>query len=181
LEAESIPYHRSIIAKDPSAAGHHFIFGEQLLRLERFEEAKTEYEQVLARERRHQLAHRGLAIALQHLGESKKAEDSFKQALYWAKGKGGNLARFHTPLGVFYLSQKCWPEAIKSFEEAMKEAPDYYGNHWGIAKAQRELGRLREAKQSLECALAAPALRSPAKEEIEEMLADISQRITTAR
>jgi tetratricopeptide (TPR) repeat protein len=180
LEAESVPYHRRIIANDPSAAGHHLIFGEQLLRLEKFEEAKTEYKQVLAREPRHQLAHRGLAIALQNLGESKKAEDSFKQALYWAKEKGGNLARFYTPLGVFYLSQKRWLEAIKSFGEATKEAPEYYGNHWGIAKAQSELGKLHEAKQSLECALDDPGLRSPAKEEIEEMLADISQRITAA-
>jgi len=42
------------------------------------------------------------------------------------------------------------------------------------------LGKLHEAKQSLECALDDPGLRSPAKEEIEEMLADISQRITAA-
>ncbi|MBI3418383.1 MAG: tetratricopeptide repeat protein [Verrucomicrobia bacterium] len=178
LEAESIPYHQWIIAKNPEMVGYHFTFGEQLLRLEKFAEAKAEFEQVLARERRHQLAHRGLAIALQNLGESKKAEDSFKRALHWAKEKGGNVAMFHTSLGIFYLNQKRWPEAIKSFEEAGKESLEYYGNHWGIAKAQCELGKLAEAKQSLERALADPGLRSPAKDEIEKMLADISQRLT---
>lgn len=180
LEAESIPYHQWIIAKNPATVGSHFIFGEQLLRLEKFTEAKAEYEQVLARQQRHQLAHRGLAIALQNLGESKKAEDSFKRALHWAKENDGNLARFYTSLGLFYLSQKRWPEAIESFEEARKELPEYYGNHWGIAKAQSALGKLPEAKQSLECALANPRLRSPAKEEMEQMLADISQKISAS-
>ena len=177
LESESIPYHQWIIAKNPATVGNHFIFGEQLLRLEKFAEAKAEYEQVLALEPRHQLAHRGQAIALQNLGEPKKAEDAFKRGLHWAKTKGGNLARFHTPLGVLYLSQKRWPEAIKSFEEAGKESPEYYGNHWGIAKAQCESGKLPAAKQSLERALADPGLRSPTKEEIEQMFADISNRI----
>jgi Tfp pilus assembly protein PilF len=178
LEAESIPYHQWIIAKNPKQVGHRFTFGEQLLRLEKYAEAKAEYEQVLAREPRHQLALRGLAIALQNLGEAKRAEDAFKRALYWAQESGGHLARFHTPLGVFYLSEKRWPEAIKSFAAAGNECPEYYGNHWGIAKAQIGLGKLAEAGQSLEQALADPGLRPPAKDEIEQMLADISQRIT---
>jgi Tfp pilus assembly protein PilF len=150
-----------------------------LLRLKSFEEAKTEYQQVLAREPRHQLAHRGLAIALQNLGLSKEAEDSFKRALRWAKAKGGNLALFHTSLGWFYRSQNRWPEAVNSFEEAMSEDPDYFGNHWGIAKAQNGLGKLVEARQSLKRALEAPGLRSPAKEEIEDLLAEIAQRSAT--
>jgi tetratricopeptide (TPR) repeat protein len=177
LEAESVTYHQWIIAKNPATVGSHFIFGEQLLRLKKFAEAKAEYEQVLTRNPEHQLTHRGKAIALQNLGEIEEAEDSFKRALYWARKKGGNLAMFHTPLGVFYLSQKRWPEAIKSFKEAGKESPEFYGNHWGIAKAQNELGKLPEAKQSLERALADPGLHSPEKEELEVTLTDISQRI----
>jgi Tfp pilus assembly protein PilF len=160
--------------------GNHFVFGEQLLRPEKFAEAKVEFELVLAREPQHQLAHRSLAIALQNLRKPKEAEDAFKRGLHWARTRGGKLARFHTSLGLFYLSQNRWTEAIKSFEEAGKESSEYYGNHWGIAKAQRELGRLREAKQSLERALAVPGLRSPAKEEIEETLADISQQISAS-
>jgi Tfp pilus assembly protein PilF len=176
LEADSIFYHRRIVAEDPRAIGHRFIFGEQLLRLKKFEDARMEYEQVLARDPRHQLAHRGLAIALQNLGHATGAENSFKRALRWAKAKGGNLALFYTSLGWFYLSQSRWPEALNSFEEAMSEDPDYFGNHWGIAEAQAGLGWLVEAKQSLKRALEAPGLRSPAKEEIEDLLAEISQR-----
>ena len=177
LEADSVIYHQWIVAEDPGAIGHRFIFGEQLLRLKKFEEAKTEYERVLARESRHQLAHRGLAIALQNLGQSKEAEDSFKRALRWAKAKGEDLALFHTSLGWFYLSQNRWPEAVNSFEEAMSEDPNYFGNHWGIAKAQDGLGKLVEAMRSLRRALEAPGLHSPAKEEIEDLLAEISQRV----
>ena len=180
LELESIPYHQWIIAKNPATVGNHFVFGEQLLRLEKFAEAKAEFELVLAREPRHQLAHRGLAIALQNIGEVEKAEDSFKLALHCAREKGGNLAIIHTPLGLFYLNQKRWPEAIKSLEEAKKEFPEYFGNHWGIAKAKSALGMLPEAEQSLRLALDDPRLRSPAKEEIEEMLADISQQISAS-
>ena len=56
-----------------------------------------------------------MAIALQNLGKPKEAEDAFKQGLHWARTKGGKLARFHTSLGLFYLSQNRWMEAIKSF------------------------------------------------------------------
>jgi Tfp pilus assembly protein PilF len=174
LETESIPYHQWIIAKHPEQVGYRFIFGEQLLRLEKFAEAKAEFEQVLERERWHQLAHRGLAIALQNLGEPKKAEDAFNRALYWAKENGRYLAMFHTSLGMFYLGEKRCLEAIESFAAAGSECPEYYGNHWGIAKAQIELGRLNEARQALEQALADPGLRSPARDEIERALADIS-------
>jgi tetratricopeptide (TPR) repeat protein len=178
LEAESIPYHQWIIAKNPEEVGYRFSFGEQLLRLEKFAEAKAEFEQVLEQERWHQLAHRGLATALQNLGESRKAEDAFKHALSCAKAIGGNRAIFYTSLGRFYLSEMRWLEAIKSFAEAGREDPEYYGNHWGMAQAQSELGDMVEAKQSLESALADSRLRSPAKDEIEQMLAEIAQRIT---
>ena len=177
LEAESIPYHQWILTKNPASVGSHFVFGEQLLRLEKFAEAKVEFELVLAREPQHELAHRGRAVALQNLGKVKEAEAAFNLGLRWAKTKGGKSAKLHTSLGLFYLSQNRWTEAVKSFEEASKEFSEYYGNHLGIAKAQRELGELREAKQSLERALADLRLRSPHKEEIEAMLAEISQQI----
>ncbi len=178
LEAESIPYHQGIIAKHPTQVGYRFTFGEQLLRLEKFAEAKAEYEQVLEAEPRHQLAYRGLAIALQNLGEPKKAEDAFKRALYWAEKNHGRLAMFHTSLGRFYLGEKRWPEAIMSFKAAGVEDPEYYGNHWGIAEAQIELGKLAEAKQSLECALTDSRLRSPTKDEIEQLLVEVLHRST---
>jgi tetratricopeptide (TPR) repeat protein len=177
LEAESIPYHQWIIAKCPQQVGHRFTFGEQLLRLERYAEAKSEYEFVLAREPRHELAHRGLAVALQNLGNTKKAEEVFKRALQWAEEKGGKLAMFHTSLGKFYLGEKHWSQAIESFAAAASECPEYYGNHWGLAKARSELGKLPEARESLERAMADPELRSPAKDEIERMLVEISQRL----
>ena len=177
LEEESVPYHQWIIAKNPVQVGYRFTFGEQLLRLGKHAEAKAEYEQVLAQAPRHQLAHRGLAIAMQNLGKSKIAEYSFKRALYWAKKYGGQLAIFQTSLGMFYLGEKRWPEAIKSFEEARSEYPDHYSNHWGIAKAQVGRDDLNEALLALKQALADPRLRSPDKDAIEQMLADISQRI----
>ena len=79
---------------------------------------------------------------------------------------------------MFYLGERRWPEAIQSFEAAGNKRPVYYGNHWGIAKAQNEQGKLIEAKQSLQRALADPGLSSPVKDEIERMLADMSQQFT---
>jgi hypothetical protein len=179
LEAESIAFHQWIIDKNPKQVGYRFVFGEQLLRLEKYVEAKAEFEKVLVKEPGHQLAHRGLGRAWQNLGEPLIAEREFKNALHWAKENRGNLARFHTSLGVFYLTEKRWAEAIQSFGEAAEECPDYYGNHWGIAKAYSELGQLHEAIRALQQALADPGLTSPTREEIEHMLADISQRVTT--
>ena len=178
LEAKSIPYHQFLIDKNPRQVGYRFTFAEQLLRLEKYADARAQYEQVLAREPRHQLAHRGLAITFQNLGEPEKAEVEFKRALNLATDKGSKLAMFHTSLGVFYLGEKRWDEATQSFEAAERNSPGYYGNHWGIAKARSEQGNLIGAKQSLQRALGIPGLISPAKEDIERMLADILQRIT---
>ena len=177
LEAESIAYHKWIIVNDPMEVGHRFTFGEQLLRPEEERGGKSRIRAgACARTTASTGPSGDSAIALQNLGEPKDAEDSFRLVLYWAKEKGETLAMFHTSLGVYYLSA----EALAGSDLIIRcggasECPDYYGNHWVIAKAQIELGNLSEAKQSLARALDTPGLRSPTKEEIEELLAEISQ------
>ncbi len=165
-----------LIARNPANFGHNFIYAEQLRRLSRFEEAIVQYDFVLNRHKGHQIARRGRAIALQKLGRVSEAEAEFKHALWWAGCNEQSQAIFHTSLGEFYLETKRWPEAINSFQQAQKEFPDYFGNHWGIAKAQIGLGNFDKAEEAVQRALEDPNLKPPARDEIVQFLADIRLR-----
>jgi len=127
----------------------------------------------------------GLAIALQIWGIEKRPRTLSNGGCIWRRRRVEIWHCSHV-FRLYYLSKKHWLESDKAFEEAMNEAPEYYGNYCGIAKAQSELAKLHEAKQSLERALNVPGLRSPGKEEIEgcwltslsESLGRVDSRVT---
>jgi uncharacterized protein HemY len=68
-----------------------------------------------------------------------EAENQIRRAIQWADEKNQPTARFHTLLGRLYIdwniSKPRWDDAIKAFETARGEDPDYYGNYWGIGRA----------------------------------------------
>jgi len=184
-----------LIEKDPATLGHNFVYGEQLVRSSRFNEAIAQYDIVLKRHKGHEMARRGRALALQKLGRMSEAETEFKHALWWAKfqkqpeaevefknaPRWARLHRqpeaiFHTSLGEFYLESRRWQDAINSFRQAQKEFPDYFGNHWGIAKAQVGLGNFDKAEEALQRALEDPNLKPPVKDEIVQFLDDVRLR-----
>jgi tetratricopeptide (TPR) repeat protein len=121
------------------------------------------------------MARRGRAFALLKLGRIEEAEIEFKSALWWAKRNQQSQAVFHTSLGEFYLETKHWQKAINSFKNAQREFPHHYRNHWGIGKAQLGLGDLKEAAHALKLALEDKDLKSPAKEEVTILHAQISE------
>ena len=195
LRQASDKHHQRLIEKDPATLGHNFVYGEQLVRSSRFNEAIAQYDIVLKRHKGHEMARRGRALALQKLGRMSEAETEFKHALWWAKfqkqpeaevefknaPRWARLHRqpeaiFHTSLGEFYLESRRWQDAINSFRQAQKEFPDYFGNHWGIAKAQVGLGNFDKAEEALQRALEDPNLKPPVKDEIVQFLDDVRLR-----
>jgi tetratricopeptide (TPR) repeat protein len=71
-----------------------------------------------------------------------------------------------------------WPDAIKAFEAAKDEDPDYYGNYWGIGRALFELGEFGEASDALRRVFELkPDLEPPASDEIKALLEQCQQKI----
>ena len=99
------------------------------------------------------MAYDGLAWALWKLGDFERAEQEFHSAIYWATVQGQPLAKFYSDLGWFYLDRSRWRDAIQAFESARDEAPDYFGNYWGIGKVLNELGNYAAASGALRTAL----------------------------
>ena len=66
---------------------------------------------------------------------------------------------------------------IKAIEAARNEDPDYFGNHWGIARVNFELGEFKAAVESLRRALNTPNLQPPASDEIPALLAECMTRL----
>lgn len=174
LREVSDKHHQQLIAKDPKK--NDFAYAEQLVILRRFEDAIAQYDIVLKRHQGHEMALRGRAFALQKLGRMTEAESEFKDALLWAGVHKVSEAKFHTSLGEFYLETKRWREAIKSFEQAQKEFPSHFSNHWGIARAHVGLGNHRQAVQALERAQQDVSLKPPAKDAILALLKDLQRR-----
>lgn len=135
---------------------------------------------------RHQLAHDGLGRAFWKIGKLREAENEIKLAIKWAEKKQQSAARFYTLLGWFYIdwikSKPHWSEAIKAFEAAKDEDPDYFGNYWGIGRALFEQGFPIEAANNLRMVIdCKPDLQPPASEEINALLDQCKQKIKTEK
>jgi tetratricopeptide (TPR) repeat protein len=164
----------------------YYGYGQLLLKLERYGEAEEQFRLTLRIRRGHQMAHDGLAQALHHLGSITeqegrvadadrcflKAEQEFRQAIYWAGVREQPQAIFYTHLGWFYIDRKQYTDALEAFYSAMEEAPEFFGNYWGLGRALMGLGRFQPAASALRMALekAPEDFQPPASDEIPELL-----------
>ena len=101
-------------------------------------------------------------------GETDKALELFKQA----QGVNSKNPAAHLDVGVIYVLQKKYPEAIKEYEEALKLAPDQIDALNSIAQIYMIQGNpkaaLERAQQQLE--------RTNSQAEIYQLLGQISLR-----
>jgi tetratricopeptide (TPR) repeat protein len=177
-EAEA--YYRKLIAEYPNAYEPYCGLGQLYLNLERFSEAANEFDKVLKLPlgNSHQLARAGFGRALWKIGELVEAEGQIILAIQWADYKDESSAQFYTLLGQFYLDCKRWSDAIKAFEAAKKQDPNYYGNYFGIGRALFERGDFIEAKSNLCGAFEhKPDLQPPVRDEINALLGQCEQKL----
>jgi tetratricopeptide (TPR) repeat protein len=75
-------------------------------------------------------------------------------------------------LGWLYIDREQYSDAIESFCSAIKKNHEYFGNYWGLGKAQMALGQFHMAENALCMALekVPEDLQPPASEEIPQLL-----------
>jgi tetratricopeptide (TPR) repeat protein len=184
VEAENIL--KALVDSSPGFLPAKYNYGRLLLDTSRCGEAIDQFKQALLIFKKHQMTHDGLAQAfrgLAALAEQEgrlpnaeryfaEAEREFRQAIYWADVQGQSIAILCTHLGSFYIERKRWEDALKAFEQAISENPDFFGNYWGKGQALMGLGQFQNAADILRTALekAPEDFQPPASEEIPELL-----------
>jgi len=180
-KAATLQQTRQWLASYPQKVGflELYSYGCLLLDLEEFEEAVRQFRTVLKIHKGHAMARRGLALALNALGEFRQAKQEFKRAIWWARFTQQPLGIFYHDLGLFYLEQQRYPAAQEALEKAIEESPEEFANYWHLGQAYMAQGDYRSAVTALQTALdkAPQDMGPPASEEIHALLEEYKKRL----
>lgn len=107
----------------------------------RYEEAASEFQQVLRTDHTNDDAYRGLAFAYEHLAKMTEAEDTYRRAIsarpeYWAG---------YSWLGAFLYRGARYDEAAQMFTQVIKLAPDNARGYSNLCGAYIMAARYGEA------------------------------------
>lgn len=98
------------------------------------------------------MAHRRLGEALLALGKLGRLDDDELQLEQWVKATRYRFPDAEWPLQLYAQALELWrrwPEALVAWADAEQLDPDDHRNHLGQARAVRQLGGLRGARQRL--------------------------------
>jgi tetratricopeptide (TPR) repeat protein len=157
----------SLIKAEPANSYAKQRYGRVLLDLKRYRPAANQFSSALKKHIGNQMAHEGFAQAFLGMGNKAagredpeqaklyfgKAEDEFRQAIYWAGVQKKPQAFFYASLGWFYIERERWPAALQAFEQAILENPDDFKNYWGQGCAFMGSRQLELAADALRTAL----------------------------
>jgi Flp pilus assembly protein TadD len=124
------------VAKLPLNSRAHFNLGKAQLNADRVEDSIVSFQDALRLDPPYNLAHRGLAVALDTLGKSKEALAHARFAVKFAPGDTSS----HVTLGLILTHLAQFPEAEREFNVAIHLHPDamtYYNSANVLALMQR--------------------------------------------
>jgi eukaryotic-like serine/threonine-protein kinase len=135
---------------DPKLAPAHICLGKVDNGTGKYEQAVSEFQEVLRAEATSDEAYRGLADAYQRLGRLPEAEQTFRRAIelrpqYWAG---------YSWLGDFYFRRARYGEAAQMFAHVVELAPDSYRGYSNLGAIYVQMGRYEDARQTLEHSIA---------------------------
>ncbi len=119
--AESTNKLNAALKTDPNSVPVHYLLGLNYYRTREFPKSVEQLEQVLQLSPDYSLAVFQLGLAYARTGEFDRAIQTLSRALQLDDSNFG--AAYN--LGVAYLQKKMVPEALASFRQAIKIAPDY--------------------------------------------------------
>lgn len=186
LPDESASLYQWLTKRYPRNYKAHYGFGRLLLSIAKFSEAAEQFRATLRLRSRHAWAHQGLAQSLRGLGNTFEQKGNISQAyqLFMEAWQEFNLAircagesrkpqcAFYNSLGGFYLERRVYERALKAFNSAKDEDPEFFETYWGLGRAFFEQKRFPEAVEALRIALekAPEDFQPPASDEIPELL-----------
>jgi tetratricopeptide (TPR) repeat protein len=116
------------------------------LRLKQFENAKDKFEAILQEDPKNILAHLGMGLAYEGLGNTSQAISSFKDALSYAPDEPALYAQ----LAGAYMIKREFDSAVREYQTAIQLSPERPDLHRALGEVYVLMGRIPEAKASFE-------------------------------
>ncbi len=140
--------------------------------LGQLDKAEQSYQAAIAADPKHALAYNNLAwLAV-------KRQQDLAQAASWAKKAvelAPKIAQFHDTLGWIYRAQGKLHEALNTLAQAAKLAQDDASILYHLGVVQAELGKIAQAKETLQKALATSP-NSEAAEQARKLLTQLDRK-----
>lgn len=141
---------RAMTAADPENRDRFVWLANDLAKLHRFEEAKTEYEHALHLGAIDPFQRSGYAGVLRRLG----ALDAASKELTTAIEENPRLSELHSNLGVTEMARGHREQAIAEYRRALELRPRYAEGHFNLGNALADGGELDAALASFDRAIA---------------------------
>lgn len=142
---DAISAYRKALAVKPDDVGSYLALGEIYLAQDRWTEAMKEFEQILTRQPGNLDALLGAGAAARHLAGPPAALTYLNKALEL----NSNRPEIHDQVGLIYLDQRQFQEALSKFSRAIEVGPDYAPAHLHLSRVLKAMGKLARAKEAL--------------------------------
>jgi tetratricopeptide (TPR) repeat protein len=141
------------IALDPNNADAHFQLGKLLDGARKHPQAVAEFERTVKLRPRNPQAYDFLALNLERLGETSRAESAYRQGLLVNDGPRSDFFLDYN-YGRLLLKLNRLDESKRHLDKALTLTPQVRAVHYDHAKLNLRLGNLQDARHDAEAALA---------------------------
>ena len=167
---EAIVAFREAIRLKPNYAEAYLNLGLTLADKEKFADAERAYREALRLQPGFLMAKQSLVAALNSQGRPREAEQIARQALAQSTRRPRQTAALKHNLGVSLSAQRRHAEALQSFNDAQTLVPDIHNTDRARANALQGMGRMDEAVDSYQRAIARNPLDLAAHSDLNQLL-----------
>jgi Flp pilus assembly protein TadD len=150
--ADADKWFSEVTAETPDDAEAWYLLGRTKYNENRFAEAITSFERVLALRPKDVQAEDNLGLSQQGLGHTEQAKAAFETAMKW-QGDAPADAQPYLNLGVLLIDQGDLPTATQQLTKAVALAPDNPKIHEELGRALQTKGDFEGAQSQLEKAV----------------------------
>jgi tetratricopeptide (TPR) repeat protein len=166
----------TFVVQNPSSHVAHYLRGDALARLTRWEQAVESYTQALVYKPSFSMAHNSLGVVHTRLGEFERALDDFERACHFSP----DLADVYGSLGTFWLLREAPEGALTAFESAIARSTNFALALNGRACAKigfsHDPTSLESALADLSLAMHCPYVKLLAQTNIHRILRQVQER-----
>jgi tetratricopeptide (TPR) repeat protein len=128
---DAIDYYRAALKKQPGVARLYNKAGISELLMQRYKEAKKDFEKAIRADRNYADAYNNLGVIYYLLKKQGNAIKQYNKAIALRQ----DSASFYSNLGAAYFSKKDMPNAIAAYNQAIQIDPDIFerSSHTGVS------------------------------------------------